>query len=661
MNLLKWQDIFVETESGKQLRFGNAAFTRTVDLSRGFPCTVSLCDASGNEFAAPDKVSPDCSFVGMDREQAVDEDYVYTDVSAEVVAGSIFEAEHVLIQLRFRNTWCEADWVREYRIYPRLAAHGVRCRITPSVLPKLYWNYRSLRNAPEQFQSYGCVEVLRPAAGLRARETVEFRARTDYRDELVICHPASAETSGADGNLLYLEREDRTAGLAILQEAMPSEERRDVDESDFRFENGEIGSCCWGIAPYEVKPGEEIVSVRNAVLLYHSELERETVLKDYLALRFPMTPDKYAVTVNPWGCGAFPQHTSPEFLVDEIRASAECNADYYQIDDSWQQGSGLGEMLSNRRTGMDFWAISRERMGGTFAPQLKAAADSGIRLALWTAPTMTTGFADWREYAELLLKYHCEYGFDLFKIDGVVMHTYESERNLEKILRFVREKSGGKVYFNLDTTNGQRAGYFLFLEYGNIFLENRYLCHEWSIGYHPDKTLRSLWELTRYLRPQTLQIEIPAPEQLNPALYRKINREEPVAYPYEYWAAIALFANPLLWFAPSLISAEHRAAVGKMMALHKKIRQEIFAGHVFPVGKRPGEGGLTGFLADAGYLLVFRQRGVAETAWLLDEPCMTGAWASAELLSGKGAAQKENGAWQVKMPEQGSYALFRLK
>ena len=191
------------------------------------------------------------------------------------------------------------------------------------------------------------------------------------------------------------------------------------------------------VKSYEVKPGEEIVSVRNAVLLYHSELERETVLKDYLARRFPMSPDKYAVTVNPWGCGAFPQHTSPEFLVDEIRASAECNADYYQIDDSWQQGSGLGEMLTNRRTSMDFWAISRERMGGTFAPQLKAAAESGIRLALWTAPTMTTGFADWLEYAELLLKYHREYGFDLFKIDGVVMHSYESERNLEKILRFV--------------------------------------------------------------------------------------------------------------------------------------------------------------------------------------------------------------------------------
>ena len=98
MNLLKWQDIFVETESGKQLRFGNAAFTRTVDLSRGFPCTVSLCDASGNEFTAPDKVSPDCSFVGMDREQAVDEDYdvLFLDESLHVINKDMLDEELVL-------------------------------------------------------------------------------------------------------------------------------------------------------------------------------------------------------------------------------------------------------------------------------------------------------------------------------------------------------------------------------------------------------------------------------------------------------------------------------------------------------------------------------------------------------------------------------------
>jgi len=95
----------------------------------------------------------------------------------------------------------------------------------------------------------------------------------------------------------------------------------------------------------------------------------------------------------------------------------------------------------------------------------------------------------------------------------------------------------------------------MFLEYGNIFLENRYVYGS-GIGYHPEDTLNNLWTLSQYVRTQTLQIEIPAHEAVNNDFYIDRNQIQPDLYSAEYWAAIALFANPLLWFAPSVISKE---------------------------------------------------------------------------------------------------------
>lgn len=51
----------------------------------------------------------------------------------------------------------------------------------------------------------------------------------------------------------------------------------------------------------------------------------------------------------------------------------------------------------------------------------------------------------------------------------------------------------------MDLTNGRRVGYHWFTEYGNIFLENRYT--DWG-NYYPYKTMRNLWQLSRYTAPE---------------------------------------------------------------------------------------------------------------------------------------------------------------
>ena len=173
--------------------------------------------------------------------------------------------------------------------------------------------------------------------------------------------------------------------------------------------------------------------------------------------------------------------------------------------------------------------------------------------------------------------FYKKYGFTNFKIDGVLIRSKKAEDNLRRLLEFVRDATDGKVYFNLDTTNGQRPGYWMFLEYGNIFLENRYCCFHYDcpVDYHPERTLRNLWDLSKYLTPSDLQIEIPSPDDIDPTVYENYPGTRPDVYPLEYWAAIALFANPLIWTAPSKISADSRRVLKKMNDLHKKYREGL--------------------------------------------------------------------------------------
>ncbi|MDD3117706.1 MAG: hypothetical protein PHQ27_00880 [Victivallales bacterium] len=233
-------------------------------------------------------------------------------------------------------------------------------------------------------------------------------------------------------------------------------------------------------------------------------------------------------------------------------------------------------------------------------------------MALWLAPSANRHYEDWEDFAALMLELHRQYGFRFFKIDNIRLKTKAAEDNLEQLLRRARTASDGGIYFNLDATNGMRPGYFMFLEYGNIFLENRYVCHNWGVGYHPEHTLRNFWQLASYVRAQALQIEIPDPGSIDYEFYRRKKLAPPDVYPPDYWAAIAMFANPLLWLAPSRLQPRHAAIFRRIIACHRQYRQEIFAGEIFPLGSRPGSGELTGFqshqfAADRGFIIVYRE------------------------------------------------------
>ena len=346
-----------------------------------------------------------------------------------------------------------------------------------------------------------------------------------------------------------------------------------------------------------------------------------------------------------------------------MKASGEIGADFYQIDDEWQTGKSLANLqIYNKRVREDFWTISQERLNGSFANIINAAKEAGVKPALWMAPSMNCEYEDWKTQAEQILKFHKEYGFTNFKIDGVLIRSKKAEDNLRSLLNHVLEKTNRKVYFNLDTTNGQRPGYFLFLEYGNIFLENRYVHMNLPspLNYHPEHTLRNLWNLSKYMCPEDLQIEIASPGSIAADLSADAPEKRPDVYSLEYWAAIALFANPLIWTAPSKISAEEKKIFRKMNDLHKAYRDQLAECEIYPVGQEPSGKSVTGFFArnkgmGKSYLLLFREQNSTDEKSTIALPRMKAAqW---DTIAGIGSVTGlENGNIEAVLPAK-SYLL----
>ena len=210
---------------------------------------------------------------------------------------------------------------------------------------------------------------------------------------------------------------------------------------------------------------------------------------------------------------------------------------------------------------------------------------------------------------------------------------------------------------NLDVTNGTRGGLFRFAEYGTVFLENRYVCHRWpNHPYHPEHTLRNLWHLAHWCNIQSIQIEIPSPDDCRAEFYRARGLAVPLDYPVEYWVLIAAMASPLLWFAPSRLNAGTTARIGAVTTLLRGCRDRWRDAEVRPVGGAPDGKAVTGFYAASGDLLVFRELRATATARLeLPE------FRQSELVYGTtpGASLAPDGT--VTLPEGASAALFHLE
>ena len=656
--LLSYLDVTVRKDD-KYLEIANSKFCRKFSFESGSWRTVSICDAANVEYASADNQLCDFHFIGLGFPENNGHHLKMTDVSCKVVEGDFSDSGHVEAAVAFTDDFQKIEYVMTYFIYPGFPAICCQGRIKSEVMPNIYWSHRGRlanENGKNTFfdsvtDSFVTSKVIAP------RYSVEFTARTDYTDDLVNRHEISGN-GNYNGNILVAADDDHK-GIAFLQEAPPSAERRDFEAYDFSVMDGRISSCCWGVPPEEVKPGKVFTGYRTVLFFFDSELDFEQTLKSYLAMRFPADPEQAgAVTVNPWGCGKFRTLVSKEFLLEEIRAAAETGASHYQIDDGWQAGGPLFDLVVyNRKLYSDFWNVS-DMLGGKLDELMDEFAKCGLEPSLWVAPSFNVEFRDYKEFEEMVLGYYRKHNIKVFKVDGVKMRTYESEENLRTMLHDIRTRSNGEVVFNLDTTNGQRAGYFLFLEYGNIFLENRYVCHLTGVGYHPERTLRNFWKLARYMRSEMLQIEVANPGDLNEQFYINKGETLPTVYNFEYAAAVTMFGNPLIWMTPSRVAPEHRATLKKLMTLHRQEAATIFSGTVFPVGNMPSGSAFTGF-ASVGKefveLIVYREKDEISGSADITIPHIKECSSKITVLAGKGECTLTGGVAHISIPDAPGY------
>ena len=615
MKSVVFRDCFAEWDE-TTLIFGNRKFKRKIFFTEQSSHTAELTDGKGTKLAAENVSRIDCVLYDMYADATDARNWKVESVTALEQKDLPFEGDHLAVSVVMTEQNSLTRLVREFFIYPGLAMFGVRNRITLRVLPSGFINARNSLRKDYGLDTAGydlpVLDTLHPADGFKVRRAVEFAGHTDVQDTPVLEHDCSGSTEFT-GNLLYCENDAET-GFMILQEAPPSSERREYQNYDFSLtSNGDVRSLCWGIIPGELELDREYISYRNAIGIYHSQEEAQWLLKQYLRTRFDYGKLRCGIVANAWGCGRFPALVSKQFLKEEVIGAANCGADHYQVDDHWQNGLFRDITVKNKVIDLkEYWRISPERLeNGSFDSLCQLAEEQGIELALWMAPSGNLGYRDHQEFAELILDFYHQYNFRLFKIDGAYFSSYDAEEKFTSMLRTVREQSGKEVFFNLDVTAGMRGGFFMLLDQGNLFLENRYLFA--GIGYHPERTLRNVWNLAKYIRLQSLQIEIPYPGDIKREFYEEKGECCPDVYPWDYWMAVAFCGNPLLWFAPSLVPAEQQALCRRMMELHKQYRDQLFACEIFPVGDMPTGSSLTGFTAKkddgtAEFLVLFREK-----------------------------------------------------
>ena len=270
---------------------------------------------------------------------------------------------------------------------------------------------------------------------------------------------------------------------------------------------------------------------------------------------------------------------------------------------------------------------------------------------------------DWRKDADAVVKLYKEYGIKVFKIDGVSIPTKRAEMNLRRFFDTVLAETGNEAVFNLDVTAGRRGGYHFFNEYGNIFLENRYT--DWR-NYYPYWTLRNLWQLSRYVPAEKLQVEF---------LNKWRNADEyaddpfaPSSYSFRYIFATAMAGQPLAWMEASNLP-EEAFRLSSVIKAYKAVMNDFHDGTVLPIGEEPSGKSWTGFQSissgeKTGFMLVFREKNEYDSArldtWLPEGISVhftpvTGSGSAFDTVTGR------NGAVEFALSSENSFALYEYE
>ena len=466
-----------------------------------------------------------------------------------------------------------------------------------------------------------------------------------------------------DGNLLLARDYNTGNGLFILKEAPCSEMQVKDYPCDFVLRNGHFRVTRIGFSPEDILP-DQWTRLYGSVMGVSGRDE----LSEVLALRAYQKTARHQVDMvmmNTWGDRSADGRVSEKFCLQELDKAARMGITIYQIDDGWQKGKSpasvsAGGSFKNIWKQDGYWDVDPVKFPNGLTSVVEKAKRLGIEIGLWYNPSVQNELEDWEKDAAAIIGLYKQYGIRIFKIDGLILPTKKAERNLRWMLDRVREQTDDEVVINMDITNGRRGGYHWFTEYGNIFMENRYT--DWG-NYYPYKTLRNIWQLSRYVAPERFQVEFLNPWR-NQDKYYEGDPFAPSTYSFDYVASTSFAAQPLAWMEASNLP-EGAYYVGALLKDWMKLAPKIHAGAILPIGEEPSGRSWTGFQSitdsEHGYFIVYREL-TPDASSLMKTWLPAGAKIKCKALMGSGkdftSKVDPDGRIKVTLPASNSFAIY---
>jgi hypothetical protein len=500
-------------------------------------------------------------------------------------------------------------------------------------------------------------------------KTVEFYDVTDWNNNLVAESKfIPYRKNSHKGNLLFAHNMENDNGFFFLKEAPCSSMQLAYNGYDFTTEFGHFAVTGLGMTEKDLKE-DEWRKAYGCVMGVYSGSERNQLiaLRNYQKNIRKLLPGRdEMVMMNTWGDRSQDSKVNEKFSLSEVEKAAQLAVTHFQIDDGWQTGKSPSSAVAkgsfkNIWNNPDYWKPDPEKYPKGLHPVVNRGKELGVEICLWFNPSAQHDYADWEKDAQALINLYNEYRIRTFKIDGLTIPTKQAEINLRKLFDKVLESTNNNVVFNLDATAGQRGGYHMFNEYGNIFLENRYT--DWQ-NYYPYWTLRNLWQLSKYVPAEKLQIEF-LNKWRNTQQYGD-DMFAPANYSFEYLFAITMAGQPLAWLEGSGLP-EESLAINKLIKAYKKIQHDFHAGTILPIGDEPSGKSWTGFQSingNKGYFIIFRENNADHTGSLetwLEEGIKVRC--TPILGNGKTITQiiGRKGVLQIEIPAINEYVMYKYE
>ncbi len=497
---------------------------------------------------------------------------------------------------------------------------------------------------------------------------VEFRDITDWHDNLVeVKDFISYRKVNHRGNLLFVSDGERDGGFIFVKEAPCSSVQLAYRNADFISDFGDFMVTGLGLSDSDVTTDKWTTAYTVTLCTFgEGELSALQSLREYRKKDRHLLADRdEMVMMNTWGDRSQDAKVNEAFCLAELDKAARLGVSLFQIDDGWQAGKSPNSAVAKgsfkdiwRNEG--YWTPDSVKYPRGLTPIVERGKELGIEIGLWFNPSVQNDFADWEKDAATIVGLYKKYGIRMFKIDGLTIATKRGEENLRRLFDRVLADTDNAVMFNLDATASRRGGYHLFSEYGNIFLENRYT--DWG-NYYPYRTLRNVWQLSRYVPAERLQVEF-----LNK--WRNADKYPddtfaPGNYGFDYIFATAMAGQPLAWMEASNLP-EEAFEISPIVKGYREIMHEFHNGTILPIGQEPSGRSWTGFQSitspDSGFLLVYRELSPNKEStidtWL---PAGHKVKLTHVLGDGKSSNTKssQDGGLKVSLEKPNSFALYR--